>query len=107
MIAINDHSEVVNLIVEPISGEVEAELYAVAFQDRGFVRRESTPAETAEAADARAQTLERELRGTRTQLQTTIDDLETANEELKSANEEILSANEELQSTNEELETAW
>jgi two-component system CheB/CheR fusion protein len=106
VIAINDHSEVVNLIVEPISGEVEAELYAVAFQDRGFVRRESTPAETAEAADARAQTLERELRGTRTQLQSTIDDLETANEELKSANEEHQSVNEEFQLANEELESS-
>ena len=106
VIAINDHSKIVNLIIEPISGEADAELYAVAFQDRGLVRRESTPTETAETADARAQALERELRGTRTQLQSTIDDLETANEELKSANEEYQSVNEEFQSANEELESS-
>ena len=106
VIAINDHSKIVNLIVEPISEEADAELYAVAFQDRGFVRRERTPAETAETADARAQALEKELRATRTQLQSTIDDLETANEELKSANEEYQSVNEEFQSSNEELESS-
>jgi len=106
VIAINDHSKIVNLIIDPIPEEGDAELYAVAFQDRGFVRRESMPAETAETADARAQALERELRATRTQLQSTIDDLETANEELKSANEEYHSVNEEFQSTNEELESS-
>jgi two-component system CheB/CheR fusion protein len=106
VIAINDHSKIVNLIIEPISEHAEAELYAVGFQDRGFARRESATGETAETADARAQTLEKELRATRTQLQSTIDDLETANEELKSANEEYQSVNEEFQSTNEELESA-
>jgi two-component system CheB/CheR fusion protein len=106
VIAINDHSKIVNLIIEPISEEADGELYAVAFQDGGFVRRESTPAETVETADVRAQALERELRATRTQLQSTIDDLETANEELKSANEEYQSVNEEFQSANEELESS-
>ncbi len=52
------------------------------------------------------QSLEQELRTTRTQLQSTIDELETANEEMKSSNEEYQSVNEELQSSNEELETA-
>jgi two-component system, chemotaxis family, CheB/CheR fusion protein len=98
VIAINEHNELVNLIVEPISLEVDGELYIVAFQDRGLVRRASTSTETDETADARVQALERELRGTRTQLQGTIDDLETANEELKSANEEYQSVNEEFQS---------
>jgi two-component system, chemotaxis family, CheB/CheR fusion protein len=106
VIPINDHNNIVNLIIEPISREADAELYAVAFQDRGFVRRASTTTETAETADARVQALERELRGTRTQLQSTIDDLETANEELKSANEEYQSVNEEFQSANEELESS-
>lgn len=106
VIVINDHSKIVNLIIEPISEHAEAELYAVAFQDRGFARRESATGETAETADARAQTLEKELRATRAQLQSTIDDLETANEELKSSNEEYQSVNEEFQSTNEELESA-
>jgi two-component system CheB/CheR fusion protein len=106
VVAINDHSKIVNLIIEPIFQETDGELYAVAFQDRGFVGRASTRAETSEASDVRAQALERELRGTRTQLQSTIDDLEAANEELKSANEEYQSVNEEFQSTNEELESA-
>jgi two-component system CheB/CheR fusion protein len=106
VIVINDHSKIVNLIIEPISEQTEGELYAVAFQDRGLVHRESATTETAETADARAQTLEKELRATRAQLQSTIDDLETANEELRSANEEYQSVNEEFQSTNEELESA-
>ena len=96
VIPINDHSKIVNLIIEPITQEANAELYVVAFQDRGFVRRASTPAETAETADAPTHALESELRATRTQLQSTIDDLETANEELKSANEEYQSVNEEF-----------
>jgi two-component system CheB/CheR fusion protein len=97
VIAINDHHKIVNLVIERISQETDGELYVVAFQDR---------AETAEPADARAQALQRELHGTRTQLQSTIDDLETVNEELKSANEEYQSVNEEYQSANEELESS-
>jgi two-component system, chemotaxis family, CheB/CheR fusion protein len=55
---------------------------------------------------------QRELEGSRRdlelayeELQSTIDELETTNEELQSANEELQTTNEELQSTNEELET--
>jgi two-component system, chemotaxis family, CheB/CheR fusion protein len=106
VIAINDQSKLVNLIIEPILQEADAELFAVAFQDRGFVRRESTTGDTVESADALTQALEKELRATRAQLQSTIDDLETANEELKSANEEYQSVNEEFQSANEELESS-
>jgi two-component system, chemotaxis family, CheB/CheR fusion protein len=106
VVAINDHSKIVNLIVEPVAQEADAELYAIAFQDRGFVRPASTPAETGETADAPVHALETELRATRTQLQSTIDDLEMANEDLKSANEEYQSVNEEFQSANEELESA-
>src|SRR5262249_53939241 len=105
VIPINDHSKIVNLIIEPIAQEADAELYAAAFQDRGFVRLASTPAETGETADARAHALETELRATRTQLQSTIDDLETANEELKSVNEEFQSTNEELESAKEGLQS--
>jgi two-component system, chemotaxis family, CheB/CheR fusion protein len=105
VIVINGHSKIVNLIIEPISEQAEGELYAVAFQDRGLVHRESATVETAEAADARAQTFEKELRATRNQLQSTIDDVEMANEELKSANEEFQSTNEELESAKEELQS--
>jgi two-component system, chemotaxis family, CheB/CheR fusion protein len=54
VIVINDHSKIVNLIIEPISEQAEGELYAVAFQDRGLVHRESATTEKAETADARA-----------------------------------------------------
>jgi two-component system CheB/CheR fusion protein len=61
---------------------------------------------------SRIAALERELEGSRRdlelayeELQSTIDELETTNEELQSANEELQTTNEELQSTNEELET--
>jgi two-component system CheB/CheR fusion protein len=53
VIAINEHNKIVNLIVEPISPEIDGELYIVAFQDRGLVRRASTSTETAGTADAR------------------------------------------------------
>ena len=60
----------------------------------------------------RRASLQRELDGSRhdleqayEELQSTIDELETTNEELQSANEELQTTNEELQSTNEELET--
>jgi two-component system, chemotaxis family, CheB/CheR fusion protein len=106
IIATNDHNKIVNLIIEPISQEPDGELYVVAFQDRGFVRRARALTETGEPAGARAQALQKELHGTRTQLQSTIDELETVNEELKSANEEYQSVNEEYQSANEELESS-
>ena len=105
VVASNGTSKLINLVVEPISAEADAELYLVAFQERGFVNRPAAPA-PAESADTRTQAIERELRATRAQLQSTIDDLEIANEELKSANEEYQSVNEEFQSTNEELESS-
>jgi two-component system, chemotaxis family, CheB/CheR fusion protein len=107
IIAVNGHSQTINLIVEPISEqEADAELYVIAFQDRGLTGRDGTPVERADTGEVRAQVLENELRATRTQLHSTIDELETANEELKSANEEYQSVNEEFQSANEELESA-
>jgi two-component system CheB/CheR fusion protein len=47
----------------------------------------------------------RELETAYEELQTTVEELETTNEELQSTNEELETTNEELQSTNEELET--
>jgi two-component system CheB/CheR fusion protein len=46
-----------------------------------------------------------ELETTNEELQSTNEELETTNEELQSSNEELETMNEELQSTNEELET--
>jgi two-component system, chemotaxis family, CheB/CheR fusion protein len=59
IIATNDHNKIVNLIIEPISQEPDGELYVVAFQDRGFVRRARALTETGEPAGARAQALQR------------------------------------------------
>jgi len=106
VIALNGNSKIVNLVVAPIAEEADAELYVVAFQDRGVAARRSSAAATHASAGARVQALEKELDAARTQLQHTIDDLETANEELKSSNEEYQSVNEEFQSTNEELESS-
>ncbi len=53
----------------------------------------------------RVSSLERELAGTRENLQATIEEVETSNEELQSTNEELMASNEELQSTNEELQS--
>jgi two-component system CheB/CheR fusion protein len=63
------------------------------------------PPATAIDLHAHIETLERELAGTRANLQSTIEELETANEELQATNEELIAANEELQSTNEELQS--
>lgn len=106
VIARNGNSKIVKLVVAPIAEEADAELYVVAFQDRGVAARGSAAAAAGASADSRVQALEKELHASRTQLQHTIDDLETANEELKSSNEEYQSVNEEFQSTNEELESS-
>jgi two-component system, chemotaxis family, CheB/CheR fusion protein len=105
IVAADGNRKIVNLIVEPIQTVPDTALYVIAFQERGSLdRREGLSADG--SADARVETIEKELRATRTQLESTIDDLETANEELKSSNEEYQSINEEFQSTNEELESA-
>ena len=103
VIAVDGHSKIVNLIVEPMSVEADEEFYVVAFQDRGSALPESGPAPPLGHGH---QPLEKELRAARAQLESTIGDLETANEELKSANEEYQSINEEFQSSNEELESS-
>jgi two-component system CheB/CheR fusion protein len=106
VITLNGNSKVASLVVAPIAEGSDAELYVVAFQDRGVAARRSAAAATDASADSRVQALEKELHAARTRLQHTIDDLETANEELKSSNEEYQSVNEEFQSTNEELESS-
>jgi two-component system, chemotaxis family, CheB/CheR fusion protein len=106
VVAVDGHRKLVTLIVEPISEEPDAELYVVAFQDRGIVGAEGAAAETAVSADDRVRAFEKELRATRQQLHSMIEDAETINEELKSSNEEYQSVNEEFQSANEELESA-
>ncbi len=76
------------------------------FEARGDAEAwEEEDLEEVTPSDSHVQSLEEELRATRSRLHTTVEELETANEELKSSNEEMMSMNEELQSTNEELTT--
>nr|WP_231592648.1 chemotaxis protein CheB [Pelagovum pacificum] len=78
----------------------------LVFRDRDrFEAQDEDDIEQLDPSDSHVQSLEDELRSTRTRLHTTVEELETANEELKSSNEEMMSMNEELQSTNEELAT--
>jgi two-component system, chemotaxis family, CheB/CheR fusion protein len=58
-----------------------------------------------ETAYEELQSTVEELETTNEELQSTNEELETTNEELQSSNEELETMNEELQSTNEELET--
>jgi two-component system, chemotaxis family, CheB/CheR fusion protein len=109
----------VNLTVRPVSISADAaaaaKLFLVILEDapaadpEGTEKAAATPeaaGEGATDADARIETLKRELRAKEEYLQTTNEELETSNEELKSSNEEMQSVNEELQSANEELETS-
>ncbi|HEY4321537.1 MAG TPA: CheR family methyltransferase [Gemmatimonadales bacterium] len=85
----------------------ESGLFHVVFQDIGApIAATTTQASPNEGAVSLIEQLERELTGTREDLEHTVQDLEAANEELKSGNEELLSMNEELQSTNEELQAS-
>ncbi len=95
------------LTVQPMPdlGEENA-LHMVVFQDAGLPINQVI-SETATSKDKRliAQ-LEKELSGTRRDLEYTVQALEVSNDKLKTSNEELLSINEELRSANEELETA-
>ena len=98
----------VTVIVEPIGdrGGDDSGLTVVVLQSARTRPRHRVSGAFSEVESTGIETLEHELRETKTQLQSTIDDLETANEEMKSATEEYQSVNEELQSANEELETS-
>ena len=104
-IRIDGKPRLVSMIAERLAEQgPEAEFVVLALQDAGVGAGKGGDA-SGESVE-HLQSLQQELRTTRTQLQSTIDELETANEEMKSSNEEYQSVNEELQSSNEELETA-
>ena len=97
----------VKITVHPMANKGgEPGLFYIAFQDIGSLINAGDGNATAplEEVAGLVEQLERELAGTRGDLEQSIQELEAANEELKSGNEELLSMNEELQSTNEELE---
>jgi two-component system, chemotaxis family, CheB/CheR fusion protein len=107
-IRINGEVRALALIVEPIGGDNISKAGAacvVAFRDSSPLNVPDAT-EVVATSDANTQELERELLGTKTQLQAASDELETRIEDMKSTTEEFQAVNEELQSSNEELETA-
>ena len=106
-IRIDGKSRLVNIIAERLTEHgPEAECIVLALQDAGPGLTRVKTTDVGGKSVEQLNSLQQELRTTRTQLQSTIEELETANEEMKSSNEEYQSVNEELQSSNEELETA-
>ncbi len=109
-IRIDGRARALTLIVEPIGGENDAKTggsCVVAFRDTSPLAAENEDAVApAERNEATVQVLERELHGTKAQLQAASDELEMRIEDMKSTTEEFQAVNEELQSSNEELETA-
>jgi two-component system CheB/CheR fusion protein len=74
---------------------------------RGARRRVPKPEKPSRGdRSGRKESLKKQLRHSRQDLQGNIVELQSSNEELASANEEVQSVNEELQSTNEELQTS-
>ena len=106
----DDHSQAIDLIIEPLPGFESDPLFMVIFQDVGLSvpsrQSEPSPEAGSEGGAAAAERREQELRDTRERLQAMIEEYETSLEELKAGNEELTCLNEELQSTNEELETS-
>ena len=108
-IRIDGKARALTLIVEPIGGENAAKTNGgcvVAFRDTSPIAAGAATEMPATVGDATVQVLERELAGTKAQLQAAIDELETQIEDMKSTTEEFQAVNEELQSSNEELETS-
>lgn len=105
-LSLDGQPHAVNLIVEPIAGEMGLTALVVLFQDAGPLIESKAADGERLISDEHVQRIEGELRLTKERLQATIEELESTNEELKSSNEEYQSINEELQSANEELETS-
>jgi two-component system, chemotaxis family, CheB/CheR fusion protein len=102
IIEIDGKTRSLTLIVEPVQSDGTKNLCVVAFRDASKLVDEAQPA----IHDTSTLALEKELRGTKAQLQAATDQLEAYIEDIKSTTEEYQAANEELQSSNEELETA-
>jgi two-component system CheB/CheR fusion protein len=101
----NGHTQLTDILVEPLAESSDDPLYLVVFREAGqpIDAAEEHQIDRRGAADEKT---DREMHDMGERLQSTIEEYETAVEELKSSNEELQSVNEELQSTNEELETS-
>ena len=102
VVPIDGNARLIDLIVEPLLRPGNAELYAVAFLDRGLAGG-GAPAAHRDPSNGAAAMMERELHTARQQLQTTVEELKSSSEEYQSANEELQSLNEELETSKEEL----
>lgn len=108
-IRIDGKVRALELIVDPIGGENESKTGGsciVAFRDTSPVATGTATVVGPDGGNPNVQVLERELAGTKAQLQAAIDEQETQLEDMKSTTEEFQAVNEELQSSNEELETS-
>jgi two-component system CheB/CheR fusion protein len=113
LVKTNGHDTWVKLGLYPVAMGPGADppppLYLVTLQDTPAAQVPlpgSTLPGIDTAAQARIETLTRDLQAQDAYLQNLHEEMDTGQEELKSSNEEMQSVNEELQSTNEELETA-
>jgi two-component system, chemotaxis family, CheB/CheR fusion protein len=96
----------VDLIVEPLAGNPESDVYIVLVEElpaQAGKEADRVPAD--DGAEETIRYLEHELHAAQEHLQATAEELETSNEELRSANEEYQSTNEELETSKEELQS--
>ena len=84
----------------------DGDLYAVSFEEQGFLKSaQEMDAEPCDADGPLFRQLEHELASTRDELQGNIEQLKSLNEEMHSSNEELQAANEELETSREELQS--
>ncbi|AME28752.1 CheR family methyltransferase [Burkholderia sp. PAMC 26561] len=100
----------VSTSVRPFSDDATgSNLVLIIFNEIADLRVGSDAAENLRSnmdRDPLVDSLESELRTTRTQLQASLEHADASTEELKASNEELQAINEELRSTTEELETS-
>jgi two-component system, chemotaxis family, CheB/CheR fusion protein len=86
--------------------KLQENLFLITFTEKGGVHAEAESLQDTTALEETAVfQLERELAGTRDELQSHIEELKSVNEELESSNEELQAANEELETSREELQS--
>jgi two-component system, chemotaxis family, CheB/CheR fusion protein len=86
--------------------KVRDSLFLLTFRERGNTAQDTeAPVEGTAIEEKAILQLERELAGTREDLQSHIEEARSANEELESSNEELQAANEELETSREELQS--
>jgi two-component system CheB/CheR fusion protein len=114
-IRVNDHYEIVDLIVRPISengmsGSLALVVFKAGPRKEGVenIPNPAPPTGSPEGEkDGKIRVLEQDLQSTKEYLQTTIEELDTSREELQSANEELRTVNSEHQQKIDELSKSY